>query len=85
MRILVFSDTHKDTQSCIKTINRLVGIDMILHAGDHASDAMELAELFPSIPVHYVSGNCDFPLPQATLLLKLREKEFFSPTDTDTV
>ena len=77
MRILVFSDTHKDTQSCIKTIKRLVGIDMILHAGDHASDAMELAKLFPNIPVHYVSGNCDFSSAPSDLIIEADGKRIF--------
>jgi hypothetical protein len=33
---------------------------MIVHAGDHAQDAQELARLFSDIPINYVLGNCDF-------------------------
>ena len=60
MRILAFSDSHQDIESCITVINRIIGIDMIVHAGDHASDAQKLARVFSNIPIRYVSGNCDF-------------------------
>lgn len=60
MRILVFSDSHHDTESCIKVINNIIGVDMILHAGDFAKDAEKIKETFPNIPVNYVLGNCDF-------------------------
>lgn len=60
MRILVFSDSHHDIESCKSVVNRLIGIDMIVHAGDHAQDAQELARLFSDIPINYVLGNCDF-------------------------
>jgi len=59
LRILAFSDSHQDINSCISVINRIIGVDMIVHAGDHASDAQRLAGLF-DIPVNFVSGNCDF-------------------------
>lgn len=60
MRILVFSDSHKNIADCEKIIRNTIGVDMILHAGDHSSDAIQLKNTFPDIPVHYVSGNCDF-------------------------
>lgn len=34
--------------------------DVILHLGDHISDAHELRRDLPSIPFHMVRGNCDF-------------------------
>lgn len=60
MRILVFSDSHRDISRCIKAVNNLIGVDMLLHAGDHAEDAKRLQNAFPDIPVTFVSGNCDF-------------------------
>lgn len=60
MRILVFSDSHHDCKICADVINRIIGVDMILHAGDHAEDAKRLSRLFPEIPLHFVAGNCDF-------------------------
>lgn len=59
MRILVFSDSHGRTDRCAAVVRAIVGIDMILHAGDHASDAKALAREFPEIPVVFVAGNCD--------------------------
>lgn len=59
MRILVFSDTHGDITRCAWLLRTIIGVDMVLHAGDHARDAEALAALFPEIPVEYVRGNCD--------------------------
>lgn len=60
MRILVFSDSHKDVKGCVSVINNIIGVDMILHAGDYSADAVKIKEAFPEIPINYVSGNCDF-------------------------
>lgn len=60
MRILVFSDSHKNVSDCEKIVNAIRDVDMIIHAGDHSSDAVWLEKIFPQIPVKYVSGNCDF-------------------------
>lgn len=60
MRILVFSDSHKNISDCEKVIKNTIDVDMILHAGDHSSDAAQLQNLFPDIPIHFVCGNCDF-------------------------
>ena len=60
MRILVFSDSHRDSEDCIKVIENIVGVDMIIHAGDHADDAEKIKAAFPDIPINYVAGNCDF-------------------------
>ncbi len=69
MRILVFSDSHKSINSMIAVTKNLVGVDMIIHAGDHASDAESLQNAFPDIPVKYVSGNCDFSnVPSETVI-----------------
>lgn len=77
MRILVFADSHKDTEACVKTVERIVGVDMILHAGDHASDAIELAKIFPDIPVRYVAGNCDFVAGAKDLIIDAGGKKIF--------
>ncbi len=77
MRILVFSDSHKDIDSCAAVCKRLIGIDMIIHAGDHASDAEALAGLFPDIPVKFVSGNCDFAKAPQELIIEAAGKRIF--------
>ena len=65
IRILVFSDTHGKTELMEKTIENMVGIDYIVHLGDHTRDAEYISLIFPEIPMINVSGNCDFcdPLP----------------------
>ena len=77
MRILVFSDSHRDIQHCCDVINRIIGIDMIIHAGDHAEDAKSISRLFPEIPVHSVLGNCDFGNAPKELVFTASDKKIF--------
>lgn len=59
MKIAVFSDTHKKTD----IMREVVGADcpeMIIHLGDHDSDAAVLRQDYPFIPVYSVCGNCDY-------------------------
>lgn len=77
MRILVFSDSHRDIESCIRVINNIVGVDMILHAGDHISDAKELCRMFPDIEFEYVPGNCDFSADDQDVVVEACGKKIF--------
>ena len=77
MRILVFSDSHRDIESCIRVINNIVGVDMILHAGDHISDAKELCRMFPEIAFEYVPGNCDFSADDPDVIVETCGKKIF--------
>lgn len=77
MRILVFSDSHRDVQSCLVMINKIAGVDMVIHAGDHAADAEDLQMIFPDIDVRFVCGNCDFSKAPAELLFKADGKNIF--------
>lgn len=77
MRILVFSDTHGEFKKCVDVINRIIGVDMILHAGDHAEDARRMSKLFPDIPIHFVSGNCDFGNAPKELVIAAEDKKIF--------
>lgn len=61
MKILVFSDTHNYLDNAREVLWRIGGqMDMVLHLGDHDTDAMELKKEFPSLPFHYVLGNNDY-------------------------
>lgn len=62
MRIIVFSDTHGTIEPCVGAIGRIKDIDLIIHCGDHWSDARDIGDKFKNIPVKYVRGNCDFAL-----------------------
>ena len=77
MRILVFSDSHKDCKPCFDVINRIIGVDMILHAGDHSEDAKRISAQFPDIPVHFVAGNCDFGDGAKELVIEAEGKKIF--------
>jgi ATP-dependent exoDNAse (exonuclease V) alpha subunit len=70
MRILVFSDSHKNVSDCTEVIENIIGVDMILHAGDHAQDAAWIQKCFPDIPVKYVVGNCDANIAPAEMIIE---------------
>ena len=75
MRILVFSDTHKKIDDCIRVVERIKEVDMIIHAGDHSSDAKELQKAFLDIPVEYVRGNCDFSYDDEEIMVEADGKK----------
>ncbi len=77
MRILVFSDSHGDVTSCQKVVERIINVDMILHAGDHLSDARKLQALFSDIPVKCVPGNCDFSSESTDSVIEAEGKRIF--------
>ena len=58
MKLLIFSDSHGNVANMADVV-RLESPDRILHLGDMARDAEDLARAFPQIPVTYVPGNCD--------------------------
>ncbi|MCL2588302.1 MAG: metallophosphoesterase [Oscillospiraceae bacterium] len=59
MQILVFSDSHNRIAPMEAMVRELMP-DLILHLGDHESDAHALAHRFPDIPIRMVRGNCDW-------------------------
>ncbi|AUS97911.1 YfcE family phosphodiesterase [Clostridium thermosuccinogenes] len=60
MKILVFSDTHGETDRAEDVIRNSNGIDLVIHLGDYFRDAQKLSNMFPQIPFEYVYGNSDF-------------------------
>ena len=77
MNVAVFSDTHRDTEDCIKVINNIVGVDMIIHAGDHLDDAKKIKNAFPDIAINFVAGNCDFGTGPKELVFHAGGKKIF--------
>ena len=57
MKIAVFSDSHGDVQAMVRAV-RGYGPDLVLHLGDHAADAEELAAEC-GVAIRRVRGNCD--------------------------
>jgi len=77
VRILVFSDSHKNVSACITVIDSIIDVDMILHAGDHALDATWIQKCFPNIPVKYVAGNCDANIAPCEMIIEAEGKKIF--------
>ena len=76
MRIGVISDTHRNLHLAREAIRAMGKIDLLIHAGDHYSDAIELAEEF-GLEVKSVIGNCDFPGEgNAEELISINDGEF---------
>ena len=68
MKLLVLSDSHHKTDS-MRCAADLCKPDVILHLGDHFSDAYELRRLYPDTTLYVVKGNCDFQIGADTELL----------------
>ncbi len=69
MNILLFSDSHGDTDPMLRLI-RLHKPDTVLHLGDHDRDLRALQEQFPDLRCLGVRGNCDGPGSPEQLLLE---------------
>lgn len=58
MKLLVFSDSHFSMRAMRDAVE-LEKPDYVIHLGDLASDAENLAAEYPRLPVACVAGNCD--------------------------
>ena len=58
MKILVIGDTHGKLNKVRDIFTKLKNIDLIVHTGDHYSDAAKLSKEY-HIPAIAVKGNCD--------------------------
>lgn len=59
MRIGLVSDSHGSREALERALKALGSCDLIIHAGDYASDADFICEQV-GVPVMVVRGNCDF-------------------------
>ncbi len=59
MKLLFFSDSHGYNVGMAEAIER-ERPDAMVHLGDYVSDAQEMAELFPMLPIYSVRGNNDY-------------------------
>ncbi len=61
MKILVFSDSHNNTELIKKALSKhSETTDLIIHLGDYAKDAMIFSEICPHIANINILGNCDY-------------------------
>lgn len=77
MTILVFSDSHGDTDA-MAAVTAQVRPDLVLHLGDHFSDMVKLHQRFPEIPMQGVQGNCDRPGSPRSLRLTPEGKRIYA-------
>ena len=59
MKLLVLSDSHKNIDRMIYAAEQTAP-DIILHLGDHISDAQRLSKQLPKTIIYIVKGNCDY-------------------------
>ncbi len=77
MKILIFSDSHRNVRAMVNIVEN-ENPDYIIHLGDLETDAHEIAQRYPRIPVCSVAGNCDlWPRGKTRLLFELYGKKFF--------
>ena len=67
-KLLVMSDSHQNISRMLYAAGKTKP-DVIIHLGDHISDARELQRLFPDAMYHMVKGNCDASAGENELLL----------------
>lgn len=58
MKVAVISDTHGYVQHCIDALNKIDGIDLIIHLGDYSKDVIAIKKAI-NVEVTNVKGNCD--------------------------
>lgn len=60
MRILVVSDTHRDSASLHEAIERQKKAEVIIHLGDGEEEMNDMKYVFPKKSILQVRGNCDW-------------------------
>ena len=77
MKIIVFSDSHRELDGMRRVIDREKP-DYVFHLGDHDTDAEIISREHPALPVAMVRGNCDgWSETPKTLCFTLGGKRFF--------
>lgn len=77
MKILVLSDSHRALGAMLEAAE-IENPDVVIHLGDHVSDAEDLSYALNTVDFYMVKGNCDFgaQAPE-TILTELGGRRFF--------
>ena len=62
MKILVLSDSHASRHFMRRCVDHAKP-DAVVHLGDGYYDLEYFPDLYPDLPVHQVTGNCDYNAP----------------------
>lgn len=77
MKILIFSDSHRNLQP-METAILEENPDNVIHLGDLESDAEDLRRFFPRLPIASIPGNCDnYTAAERYKIFTLAGKRFF--------
>jgi len=60
MKVIVFSDSHGQTNELLEIISKYQDIDKIIHLGDLVKDAERLQYEYPDIEMICIAGNNDW-------------------------
>lgn len=74
---VILSDTHRNTAPLQKIATVLSECDFIIHLGDMASDARELARDYPE-KTYVIAGNNDFWGGESEIVLDAEERRIFA-------
>ncbi len=74
---VILSDTHRNTAPLQKIATVLSECDYIIHLGDMASDARELAREYPE-KTYVLAGNNDFWGGESQIVLDAEERRIFA-------
>lgn len=77
MRIVVFSDTHNNSSRMISVLNKIIGVDAVIHCGDGVRDLEEISARFLNIKIFGVSGNCDMASGKYKDIIEIGGKRIF--------
>ncbi len=58
MKAVIMGDTHRKLDKAFKVLERVKGLDLFIHTGDHYDDAVLISRQ-TGIPFIAVRGNCD--------------------------
>ena len=75
--IVVLSDTHRNLDPLDKIARVLAECDYIIHLGDMASDAREIARLYPE-KTFVIAGNNDFYGGESEIVLDVEQRRIFA-------
>ncbi len=60
MKVLIFSDSHHQTANMISALEKEAdNVDACFYLGDGASDVRVIEQMYPSLALYAVQGNCD--------------------------
>ncbi len=60
MKIIILSDSHRNTEAVREILCNENHFDAIIHLGDGAADLSGMHSLTSGIPVYSIRGNCDY-------------------------